>query len=273
MTTILLTGLPRSGTTLLCALLNEMPNAIALAEPIAKLGRHPDRVIPTIDRFVAATRQSILQSGTAETKTMGGRITGNFMPEPGQRDGLRPSRATTTTVSFDKSLSVDFRLYIKHPAAFTAVLQELRRRYPVFAVVRNPLDVLASWQTVAIPVQRGSVPAGEKLDPELRRRLESRSDVLDRQVEILSWFLERYATLPRGNIVFHERLVRDPVSALRAIHPDPVAPQHSLYEQSSAKRYPDVDLGRLAKALLPIAEKIEPFYPDFVRSTLKPAIG
>ena len=33
MSTALLTGIPRAGTTLTCALLNELPNTIALAEP------------------------------------------------------------------------------------------------------------------------------------------------------------------------------------------------------------------------------------------------
>lgn len=42
MSTTLLTGLPRSGTTLTCSLLNDYPATVALAEPI-QLERHGDR--------------------------------------------------------------------------------------------------------------------------------------------------------------------------------------------------------------------------------------
>ena len=39
-----------------------------------------------------------------------------------------------------------------HPAAFTAAAAALQTRYTLFAVIRHPLSVLASWQTVDLPV-------------------------------------------------------------------------------------------------------------------------
>ena len=92
----------------------------------------------------------------------------------------------------DKPLSPRFTLLVKHNALFAALLPRLADSFPVLALVRNPLSVLASWQTVNLPVNRGRLPAGEELDPDLHRALEDEPEVLRRQVIILDWFFARY---------------------------------------------------------------------------------
>ena len=59
--TILLTGLPRSGTTLTCALLNECPGTVALAEPL-RLERHGDRdrALREINDFIEQARRQLV---------------------------------------------------------------------------------------------------------------------------------------------------------------------------------------------------------------------
>jgi len=49
-------------------------------------------------------------------------------------------------IEVDKQLSPDFLLVMKHNSAFAGVLDRLVRRLPVYAVVRNPLSILSSWQ-------------------------------------------------------------------------------------------------------------------------------
>src|ERR1700679_3353065 len=62
--TTLLTGLPRSGTTLVCALLNRLPDTVALSEPrILALHGDRERALWEIDAFLAMTREAALITG------------------------------------------------------------------------------------------------------------------------------------------------------------------------------------------------------------------
>jgi hypothetical protein len=68
---------------------------------------------------------------------------------------------------------------------FTALLPILAQRFPVFAMVRNPLAVLASWNSVDIPAKQGRVPKAEIYDQDLVHRMSSIDDRLDRQLSLL----------------------------------------------------------------------------------------
>ena len=85
MTTILLTGIPRSGTNLVCACLNTLPNCVALTEPMM-VPRHgdADRAVSEILSFAEAVRQRLLSEGVAPSRTVKGVIADNFFPETGQ---------------------------------------------------------------------------------------------------------------------------------------------------------------------------------------------
>ena len=74
--------------------------------------------------------------------------------------------------------------------------------------MRNPLSVLASWQTVDLPVHRGRIPAGEELDRDLHRVLEREPEVLGRQLIVLDWFFGRFhAHLNHQDIIRYEDVV------------------------------------------------------------------
>jgi len=56
---ILITGLPRSGTTLTCHLLNKLPNSVALHEPLSPdtlKGLDEAGLVETIQQFFSAQR-------------------------------------------------------------------------------------------------------------------------------------------------------------------------------------------------------------------------
>ena len=81
--------------------------------------------------------------------------------------------------------------------------------------MRNPLAVLASWQTVDLPVHRGRIPAGEALDRDLHRALEREPAVLGRQLVVLDWFFGRFhAHLDPANILRYEDVVESGGRAL-----------------------------------------------------------
>lgn len=261
---ILLTGLPRSGTTLACALLNEFPDTVALPEPI-QLERHGDRAraVREIDAFVAESRRSALDLGIVVAKHVDGVIRDNFVDEPGGETGLRRPRATHGTLPVGKPLSPGFRLIVKHPAEFSALADLLLGRYPMMALVRHPLAVLAAWQTVDMPVNRGHMPMAEAFNPELAGLLAAIPDRLERQVALMGWLLRLYARFPAGAVIRYEDMLARPRQVLSRLTPHAADPAKPLKPVDPAARYPGVDLPLLAQALLAIRAEAEVFYPDF----------
>src|SRR5690606_38692646 len=142
--------------------------------------------------------RSLLAEGIAWSQQVDGQVPDNpFVSEAGA-DGRRRHQVTRGLIRPGKPLSDAFTLVVKHNAAFTALLPALAERFDTWAIVRNPLAVLASWYSVELPVTQGRLPAGERLDPALAATLDAEPDVVSRQLRILDWLFSRYAAaLPR----------------------------------------------------------------------------
>ena len=215
----LLTGIPRAGTSLCCRLAGQLPNTVALSEPIeSKIfadTQDRDVAYERICRFMAQTRQRILAEGRAESVHVQGRVDDNMVATEVADAALRRRRTERGDIRIHKPLSPDFTLLVKHNALFAALLPLLTRRFSCLALLRNPVAVLASWQTVALPVQRGRVPAGERFAPDLCAALAAEADALQRQLIVLNWFYEQYdENLPRAHIVRYEDVVTTGGAAL-----------------------------------------------------------
>ena len=151
-------------------------------------------------RFLAERRASSVQ--------VGGRLDDNRTASRHTDAGLRRLRGEWGEIAIDKPLSARFTLLIKHNALFAALLPRLTESFSCLALVRNPLSVLASWQTVDLPVHRGRIPAGEELDGDLHRALEREPEVLRRQLIVLDWFFGRFhAHLDPENVIRYEDVV------------------------------------------------------------------
>lgn len=218
---VILTGIPRAGTTLVCHLINTLPDSIALHEPMRVdelAGGDHLAATDVVARFFATSRASLLAHGTAPSKHVGGRIPDRHVDEYPAEDGLRHDNSDYGAVTFTKPLSSSFLLILKHPSAFTALLDTLRPRFPSFAVVRNPLAILGSWNSVRMGFREGHAPIAEQLDPALDRRLRSIEDRLDRQIALLDWFFNRYRTvLSNRNVLRYEEIVASKGRAVEAI--------------------------------------------------------
>ena len=217
---IILTGIPRSGTTLTCHLLNKVPDIVALHEPIPGLPEGHKAACQVIERFFEDTRQSIRNDKTALSKHAGGRVPDNPVAGEYGQSGVRESIASWGKIHIEKELSPDFVLAIKHPASFTALLDRLRKRFPCYAVIRNPLSVLASWNSVSFPVGDGHAPMAERYDGRLARTLARISDKAERQLHLLSWFYSRYQScLPDRSILRYEEMIATGGKSLAVVAP------------------------------------------------------
>jgi len=254
---IILTGLPRSGTTLCCRLLNGLPNVVALHEPMkvmrfsAKAGM--DAALADIEDFYAAARWRIATEGFAPSKQVDGEVPDNHFtdrrnPDTGKR--LRHDRLENERIRVRKPLDDSFALVIKQPAAFTALLEVLAPRFPTFAVVRSPLAVLGSWNSLDISVSDGHLPPAESLSPELAEVLAGIGDPIERQVFLLNWFFEQYERfLPRAAIIHYEHLVASGGAELARVVPAAGDLQQKLQNRNDSPLYDHEQKQDLLEAL------------------------
>ena len=263
---VILTGIARSGTTLACTLLNRLPDTVALHEPISPrmllgLSSHA-AVVGRIGEFFAAQRHTLVERGEAVSRVVDGQIPDNPYSAIPDGGGLRRSVVREGTVRFDKRLPPDFRLVIKHPSCFTAILASLVGRYPCFAIVRNPLAILLSWQTTAANWNDGRQPMAEAFDDTLRRRLDSEPDRVRRQVLMVAWSFEQYARhLPAEAVIRYEDLVASRGATLSRIAPGAMAWEEPLENRNTRVLYRGLDVRGLAARLLESSGAQWDYYP------------
>ena len=266
---VILAGVPRSGTTLACILLNNLANTVALNEPftIAKLPPSDDEfeLVSHVRAMFKKERRSLLQTRRAKSKSQGGRLVSNVFAQERGADGLRHhiTGLQTQNITIDKSLSEDFALVVKHPNAFTTLLPILKRHFPCHAIVRNPLAVLLSWESTAAQWQNGRVNVGELFDLGLKRTLDSIPDAVDRRVHILYHYFGIYRQhLPRTSVIKYEDMIEDARSALGGIVPADRLESPSLANMNCNPVYSRDQVSTYLGKLLARPDAWEPFYSD-----------
>ena len=190
----LITGIPRSGTTLCCKLLNQRVDVVALHEPINPGALAPsateaeavDAIVQQIAQFDLAIEQGLPfthgdKGGLSIDNPVGQTI----------KEGVRQVVAKRGEMQLPAREKNSYSLVVKQNALFTALMPKLTKQFPMICIVRNPVDVLLSWLTVDLPVNRGHIPAGERFDANLKNSLQGQ-DCLSRQLMIYQWFMNRF---------------------------------------------------------------------------------
>ena len=218
---IIITGIPRSGTTLTCHLLNKLPEVVALYEPMHPpkfFGATFDEIIKEIRRFFKAQRDSLLNNGTAISKSASGAVPDNPVGKFDERTGEREVIINGRTIFVTKPLSDKFKLAIKHPSMFTALIGAINHHFSCFAIIRNPLSVLLSWNSVPYSQSTGHAPAAEAFDVHLEYSLKKEKNLYVRQLILLDWFFSKYKnTLTLQRVLRYEDIIATGGKALAAI--------------------------------------------------------
>jgi hypothetical protein len=237
---IVITGPGRSGTTLTCHLLNKLPDAVALSEPISP-GKFADRlpdqgaVADGIRDFYREQRRMALKRGLVLSKHVGGVVPDN---PKGMVGGVRKSVVEKGKIPVGKDLSPDFFLAVKQTGLFTALLPTLVDRFACFAIVRNPLAIRASSMSLESRTERrgrerregewkgrqASPNARIRYDADLNERMEAKkaegADVIDKWLLRMHSNFERYQqALPPENVIRYEDICESNGRALQVIVP------------------------------------------------------
>jgi hypothetical protein len=136
---LIITGIPRSGTSYLCNLLHRFDNCVVLNEPdqISRPLRN-EPVPHGVGTFYRDVRRDILEGKPIRNKLHNGKVTDETLL-------CNELTEYTPTVA-----GADFVLGVKSPLGFLFRLQDLQRAMPharIVACVRNPFDTIASWKT------------------------------------------------------------------------------------------------------------------------------
>lgn len=233
MTIRLITGIPRSGTTLCCHIVNQQAGFVALHEPInpAKL-KASTSVFEDLCTQITALKEAIFAGSEFEhgDKVGGLNISNPVAEKADAQSGKRLHAAKRGKLSLPELAGKEINLVVKQNALFTAYLGELKQQFDTVCITRNPIDVLLSWWTIDLPVSRGRLPAGENNSKALAQTLASGS-IIERQIAIYEWFCESFH-LQGATIVKYENIVdSDGKALLNALHIDGGHYQTIAYKQ------------------------------------------
>ena len=243
----LLTGVPRSGTTLCCKLLNNAENVIALHEPIDPVK------INSIEKTQATTEV------VGEIRRIKHALLTGAAFEHGDKNNLvldNPINTTTSTQLRELKAKrglitlppqhANTQLFIKQNAMFAALASQLKHEFTLTAIIRNPMNVFASWFTVNLPVNQGRIPGGEKFDTSFAKQLAMQPNVLDKQIAIYHWFVQQFIKA-RLNVVKYEDIINTNGNALyTACELNAVPVQPLSTKLSKPQKQTDIAFLRLA---------------------------
>jgi hypothetical protein len=238
MTDVIVTGLPRSGLTVVAALIDHLPDAVCLNAPQwqAEQARKLSSLVPYCKWLVgdfAWTRVQLLrQLPIRDNRAADGIPLLDSIRDPrqpkksGDKEGILFARP---------NLKKDFTLGMKHHALYTAILPQLVEfeHFKVIAVIRHPLDVVRSWQQLEThAIAQGKLPMAARFWPEAARISSSKSNKLERMVQLYDAHLERYHSLrDKIHIVKYEDAVSDPMVISRLFDVDVLPASSKLIEE------------------------------------------
>jgi hypothetical protein len=278
MPNLLITGLPRSGTTLACELLGSLPDTVALDEPLYGTiftdtrGRTVQRIRPksarevalrNVEHFLDDARRTLRHDGSAPSKVVNGRVESRKVSDEVDSDGLRITLSQVGRIRVDKPLTEDFTLIVKHPAAFVALLPHLAHQFAVHAIVRNPLAILSSWQTIKFSVRDGRASAAERINPGLAAKLDTLPTSTDRQLYLLAWLFEAIvSSLPASAITRYEDMITSGGRALASATPRAAELDSQLEDRNDNAPYDAARVVELGRRLLNTDGPWQQLYPN-----------
>jgi hypothetical protein len=177
--------------------------------------------------------------------------------------GRRIRLAQLGEVPVARPAMAGFTLVLKHPVAFTALLPILLERFEVFAIVRNPLAVLGSWESVPMAVRDGRLGLPDSVAPELAARLETIEDRLERQLALLDWFYASYAAaMPATAVIRYEDVIASGGAALSPVAAGAAQLRVALESRNAARVYDREHMRRAGRLLLARGGEHMRFYDE-----------
>lgn len=252
---LIVTGIPRGGTTLAAALIDSLPDTVCLNEPLwhnAKAAADAKGFAGFIARDFTALRARLLKGeSVSDRRGKGGEATTNYFRVEGGR-----MQHSFDIVPFSRAgLTPDFTLAIKHNGPYLAVLPELiaLERFSITAIIRHPVPVIHSWRSLQLPISEGKMPNAAPYWPELAAAIAAPMDLLAKQVRLYDLMCARlWECREHLRLIPYEALIQTP-GLLGPVDASRVQPQKPVPEAAQAE---------IAAAMRAHGTHYRTFYPD-----------
>lgn len=213
---LIVTGIPRSGTTLTTSLLDSLSNSVCLSEPawqasLFKRTNDESELVKRMENDFIKVRKKILNNEPVlDRRNDEGIPLTNYIKYA--KDGKTTKNKQARAYNF-KVKDKNFLLGMKHNAHYTSILPQLAECsfFSILTVVRHPVPTILSWQKVNFPISRGRLPGAERFWPEIKGISCSKDPLIVKQTKIYDLFIERYLALKdKVYLLKYEVLVRTP---------------------------------------------------------------
>jgi len=217
---VIITGIPRSGTTLLTAMMDSAPDTVALNEPKwqydwARENREhspPEDFAKWLAGDFIVSRHKLLKGiALPERRAEDGSAVTNYYHVNPQTGAMED---TFKTVPFTRpGLTPDFRLAMKHNGLYFGALQQIIETgmFDIYVIVRHPVHVIASWNRAPIPLSRGKMPGAIIYWDQMNSLTRSPVDLLEKQVKMYDLLCKRiHYFRDHVTVVQYEELVNQP---------------------------------------------------------------
>lgn len=197
---VILTGMPRSGLTVVAALMDTLPGVVCLNEPRwqESRARNTQQAMPfckwLVGDFAWRRMQLRRQIPLWDWRAADGKPLLDTQKDAGLP---RDAGGEPQLVQFTRpGLGADFTLAMKHHTLYSALLPQLAQfeHFRIMAVIRHPFDVIRSWRGIAPLFLEKHMELAGKFWPELPRIMQL-SNEAERMVQLYEAFAQRYYEL------------------------------------------------------------------------------
>ena len=265
----LITGIPRSGTTLLTSTLSSSSQAVVFSEPewLKNLRTQaPDATSFTqhlIDQ-ITELRVSVHTQQSIQLKSS------RFRKGQPANYYIRDDQGKISSDKSEKAVQLDPQLHnapfiIKSNAQFTACLKQLIDTdcFKIHGIIRNPVAVLMSWRSLNIPVSQGNMKIAEKYNPEYLSYIQPAKTLLEKQVLMADWY---FAEFHKHSSNIHVIKYEDLITNLQSIIIDQFGMDDAIIpdtnNQNKSRHYDLLESNEIRACFLDIGVNYKHYYPS-----------
>lgn len=266
---ILITGIPRSGTSLITSILSTNTKAVVFSEPswlkeVREKASNCQTFLNELETQIITIRKKIEYGKIISLKRSNQEkgLPSNYYIR--DNNGKVISNKKEQNILLPKEY-FDNTFIIKANAQFTACIKSLVKsnKFNLICIIRNPISVIMSWRSLGLPVSYGKMKVAEKYSSDYLNYLEHASNLLEKQVLIIDWFFKQYKEYSENiTLIKYENLINNPKIEISKILSLDTVKTPDLTTQNSSKHYNLKEFQIIKTCLLKKGEYYKYFYPD-----------
>lgn len=266
MKNFLVTGIPRSGTSLFLSLIDG-GQRLCFSEPpwlkdIRESSPNGNALAKNLKIKIEELRSKIANNLPIEMvyKNNTNNVPDNYFSR--DKDVINKTREIKK-VQFHSKYS-EYAFIIKANALFTANMKELLAQdyWNIIPIVRDPLAVIMSWRSVKIASSSGRVKVVEKYSDDLKA-IGNQKPLLKRQVLLLDWYFEQFKIFKKSEIIFYEDLIKNPQAQVFKYFDTVIANKLNLSSKNNNQFYDRSEKTKITQALGHYGKFLKEYYPKY----------